>query len=234
MALVEIKVILDFMCPWSFIGLRSMQLARERFASQLNFAVEFVPFEYDAPGKYPSEGTDWVEYCNSFGPAKAKFLLEEKLPRAFAIGKELGIEFRLDRRIVHTVDVNTALLVAQRHHVAERFAELTLAAHFEQLEDPNDTKALASRLEALNVAPDELLEALKDPEKEARNWERTQEVRPSLRSGVPQFEIRCGGADLCAEAVGGPTSPTYFEELVFSSPRYFEEIFEKCLSLPEL
>ena len=46
------------------------------------------------------------------------------------------------------VDVNTALLLAQRHHVAERFAELTLAAHFEQLEDPNDTKALASRLEA--------------------------------------------------------------------------------------
>eukprot|EP00435_Cladocopium_sp_Y103_P039989 s1756_g10.t2 len=134
------------------------------------------------------EGTDWVEYCNSFGPAKAKFLLEEKLPRAFAIGKELGIEFRLDRRIVHTVDVNTALLVAQRHHVADRFAELTLAAHFEQLEDPNDTKALASRLEALNVAPDELMEALKDPDKEARNWERTQEVRPSLRSGVPQFE----------------------------------------------
>ena len=49
------------------------------------------------------------------------------------------------------VDVNTALLVAQRHHVAERFAELTLAAHFEQLEDPNDTKALASRLEAMVV-----------------------------------------------------------------------------------
>eukprot|EP00438_Fugacium_kawagutii_P003010 Skav233489 [mRNA] locus=scaffold1310:183392:184901:+ [translate_table: standard] len=85
--------------------------------------------------------------------ALAKFLLEEKLPRAFAIGKELGISFRLDRRIVHTarrseVDVNTALLVAQRHHVADRFAELTLAAHFEQLEDPNDTKALVSRLEA--------------------------------------------------------------------------------------
>ncbi len=24
--------------------------------------------------------------------------------------------------------------------------------------------------------------------------------------------IRCGGADLCLEAAGGPTSPTYFEE----------------------
>jgi len=200
-----------------------MQLAKERFASRLDFTVELIPFEFDPPGKYPPEGTDWVEYCKSYGPAKAKFLLEEKLPRAFAIGKELGIEFRLERRIVHTVDVNTALLVAQRHDVAERFAAATLAAHFEQLQDPNDARALASRLEALNVAPEELSRALKDPQKEVQNWKRSQELRASLRSGVPQFEIRCGGADLCLEAAGGPTSPTYFEE-----------IFEKCLLTPEL
>lgn len=52
---VEIKVILDFMCPWSFIGLRSMQLAKERFASRLDFTVELIPFEFDPPGKYPPD-----------------------------------------------------------------------------------------------------------------------------------------------------------------------------------
>eukprot|EP00913_Durusdinium_trenchii_P010506 g9851.t1 len=117
---------------------------------------------------FVSDGTDWQDYCKSFGSAKAKFLLEEKLPRAFAIGKELGIRFRLDRRIVHTVDVNTALLVAQEHGVAEEFAASTLAAHFEGLENPNDLKALTKRFEALNVAPEKLLEALKDPDKEGR------------------------------------------------------------------
>ncbi|CAK9046750.1 unnamed protein product [Durusdinium trenchii] len=188
---VEIKVILDFMCPWSFIGLRSMQLAKERF-SGLDFKIEFLPFEFDPPGRYPSDGTDWQDYCKSFGSAKAKFLLEEKLPRAFAIGKELGIRFRLDRRIVHTVDVNTALLVAQEHGVAEEFAASTLAAHFEGLENPNDLKALTKRFEALNVAPEKLLEALKDPDKELRNWQRSQELRPFLRSGVPQFELQVG------------------------------------------
>ena len=64
MPLVEIKVILDFMCPWSFIGLRSLQLAKERFES-LDFQVEIIPFEFDPPGKYPPEGTDWVDYCKS-------------------------------------------------------------------------------------------------------------------------------------------------------------------------
>lgn len=80
MALVEIKVILDFMCPWSFIGLRSMQLARERFASQLNFAVEFVPFEYDAPGKYPSDA--WHISAVKISHAKTNLLMCSK-PRAY-------------------------------------------------------------------------------------------------------------------------------------------------------
>ena len=146
MPLVEIKVILDFMCPWSFIGLRSLQLAKERFES-LDFQVEIIPFEFDPPGKYPPEGTDWVDYCKSYGPAKAKFLLEEKLPRAFALGDALGIRFRLDRRIVHTVEVNTALLTAQRFGRAEAFAAAALQGHFERGEDPNDAKTLRRQME---------------------------------------------------------------------------------------
>merc|ERR1712187_1017465 len=112
---VEVKVILDFMCPWSFIGMRSLQLAKDRFHDRLEFApVQFVPFEFDPPGTYPPEGVDWTDYCKGYGEAKARFLLEEKLPRAFALGSAVGINFRLDRRIVHTIDVNTALDLAQR------------------------------------------------------------------------------------------------------------------------
>ena len=43
----------DFMCPWSLIGLRSLALAKERFAARLDFAVELLPFEFDPPGTYP-------------------------------------------------------------------------------------------------------------------------------------------------------------------------------------
>eukprot|EP00401_Gymnodinium_catenatum_P044319 CAMPEP_0117550400 /NCGR_PEP_ID=MMETSP0784-20121206/48662_1 /TAXON_ID=39447 /ORGANISM="" /LENGTH=208 /DNA_ID=CAMNT_0005347419 /DNA_START=141 /DNA_END=765 /DNA_ORIENTATION=+ len=195
--------------------MRSLQLAKERVSSRLDFApVEFIPFEFDPPGTYPPEGTDWTDYCKGYGEAKAKFLLEEKLPQAFALGSAVGIKFRMDRRIVHTVDVNTALELAQRYGVAEDFVAETLSQHFEHLTDPNDALALRARLETLGVPGAEVDAALSDPNRAARNMERTRAVRGSLRAGVPQFEVRCGGSeDLCAFARGGPTSPEYFENL---------------------
>ena len=48
--------------------------------------VSLIPFEFDPPGTYPPEGQDWTEYCTSYGPPKARFLLEQKLPRAFELG----------------------------------------------------------------------------------------------------------------------------------------------------
>lgn len=220
---VEVRVILDFMCPWSFIGMRSLHVAKERFAGRLEFAtVDFVPFEFDPPGTYPPEGTDWTDYCRGYGVQKAKFLLEEKLPRAFALGRDLGIEFRMDRRVVDTLDVNAALALAQRHGVAEEFVLQTLSQHFEQLENPNDSAALGDRLQALGVPRAELEAALSDPEKASENERRTREARAVLRGGVPQFEVRCGGQqDLTAMAPGGPTSP-----------EYFDRIFEACAAAP--
>jgi len=216
---VDVRIIIDFMCPWSLIGLRSFQVARASFESRLDLSVQFVPFEFDPPGTYPAEGLDWTEYCRGYGPAKAKFLLEEKLPRAFAFGQALGIQFRMDRRIVDTLDVNTALVLAQERGVAEAFAVATLRAHFEKLEDPNDRAALGDRLSELGVPREALDAALDDPSKATENERRTAEARRVLRGGVPQFEVRCaacdGGADqdLCLDAPGGPTSPDYFARI---------------------
>jgi len=195
--------------------MRSLQLAKERLADKMEFAAtEFVPFEFDPPGTYPPEGTDWTEYCKSYGEAKAKFLLEEKLPRAFELGSRVGINFRMDRRIVDTVNVNAALELAQLHGVAESFVLQTLSRHFEHLENPNDSSALRSRLENLGVPVEEIDAALTDADRIARNRERTRAARLLLRGGVPQFEVRCGGSvDLCAAAAGGPTSPVYFERI---------------------
>ena len=41
----------------------------------------------------------------------------------------------------------------------------------------------------LDVPVKELEDALRDPETEARNWRRSEALRPTLRSGVPQFEF---------------------------------------------
>merc|ERR1740133_29779 len=99
--------------------MRSLKLAKANVRGSLEFSpVEFIPFEFDPPGTYPSQGLDWTEYCLGYGEPKAKFLLEQKLPNAFALGRTVGIDFRMERRIVHTVDANAALELSQRHGVA--------------------------------------------------------------------------------------------------------------------
>ena len=129
---IDVLVVLDFMCPWSYIGLKSLLAAKRATAgAEVAFRTEFVPYEFDPPGTYPAEGVDWTDYCRSYGEPKATYLLKEKLPRAFALGEALGIGFRMQRRIVHTERVNSALLVAQRHGCAAEFALRVLGAHFE-------------------------------------------------------------------------------------------------------
>lgn len=221
---VDMTIVLDFMCPWSFIGMRSLRLAKENFRGSLEFSpIEFIPFEFDPPGTYPPEGLDWTKYCQGYGPAKAQFLLTQKLPSAFALGKAVGIDFRMERRIVHTVDVNAALELAQRHGVGLEFVEETLSQHFEYLENPNDAEALRSRLANLGIPKDEVEAALSDPGRQDRNIKRTEAARALLRGGgVPNFQLRCdGGEDLCQSAEGGPTSPAYFERL-------FSECLRTC------
>ncbi|CAE7537201.1 GIP [Symbiodinium sp. KB8] len=162
--------------------LQRLQL-EERFVEQLEFGeVEFSPFEFDPPGTYPPEGRDWTDYCRSFGPAKARFLLEDKLPRAFELGKAVGIDFRMDRRIVHTIDVNTALLVAQKHGVAEPFALEMLKMHFEGLQDPNNRSSLSSRLDCVEDIDAGAAPAPEGPEVRGS-------IEPPLASNSPPAEM---------------------------------------------
>jgi len=224
---IDVLVVLDFMCPWSFIGMRSLAAAKAQLAAAAAEAGEkapevrtsFIPFEFDPPGTYPAEGTDWTEYCRGYGEAKARFLLEEKLPRAFALGAALGIQFRMERRIVHTPRVNSALLLAQRHGAAEQFALAVLRAHFEALRDPNDRELLRAVLAEAGVPAAEVEALLEEPDD--RLWAVSAEQKAQARSmgvgSVPRFFVTCGGgADQCAaaeqegEATGGPTTPAYF------------------------
>ena len=201
--------------------------------------VFFIPFEVDPPGTYPPEGQDWTEYCESYGPAKARFLLGQKLPRAFQLGAAVGITFSMKRRIVHTEAVNSALELAQEHGKGLEFALEMLSAHFERLHDPNDPRLIRSVLAGLGVPAAGLMPAGK--QRAARNAALTAKARrANPRGGVPKFFVRClaagssrggggtggskeavgwvGGGDVCEEAAAaagvasaGPTSPAYFE-----------------------
>jgi len=218
----EVLVILDFMCPWSFIGLQSLHIAKQR--TKVALPVRFIPFEFDQPGTYPAQGVGWKAYCEGYGPAKARFLLEEKLPRAFALGAAVGINFSLERRIVHTHHVNQALILAQKHGAGEQFALRMLHEHFELLHDPNDPEILREVLSGLGVPHSAAEDFIATPEVVLiqQNMELRQQAMKLGAPPVPKFTVHCGGQDVCslegrceaAEHRHGPTTPEYFVSLL--------------------
>lgn len=224
--LLSIRVVLDFMCPWSFIGLKSLSLAKHKFKDLIDFhPTTILPFEFDPPGTYPKEGTDWTEYCNSFGEPKSSFLLKEKLPRAFELGRRVGIEFSMARRIVDTVDVNE-VLAQLPDSLREEFALGMLSEHFEKLENPNDRRVMGKVLEPMGLDRAWIDDVLDREGKEGRNLERTRNARKVMRDGggVPQFAVFKDGVDLCLEAEGGPYEPEYFVRIFQRSIRGGKEL----------
>ena len=218
---ISLTIVLDFMCPWSFIGLRSLTSAQTQFEASSGLLlppidVSILPYEFDPPGTYPPEGKDWTGYCEGDGPAKASYLLGEKLPLAFSLGKELGIDFDIKRRIVGTEGVNAALVLAQQHGAGLAFALRMLSLHFEELRDPNDEALLRQVLVdelAVPASEEELLAALRPSAARARgNAELTERGRALCGGSVPKFIVSCTGEGGEGDGVGGgsPTSPEYF------------------------
>jgi predicted DsbA family dithiol-disulfide isomerase len=275
-----ITCILDFMCPWSYIGLRSLDIARSKLLLSVPSPpppalaaaaaaaapttataaathhvsavdVSFIPFEFDPPGTYPPDGQDWTEYCQSYGPRKAQFLLQQKLPRAFEIGAAVGIRFSMQRRIVGTEAVNSALELAQAHGKGLEFALEMLRLHFEELRDPNDPGLIKGVLAGLGVPTAGLPPA--GTERARRNADMTARARrANPGGGVPKFFVHClanssvtGGSgggearrrelevaidgagaddDLCEAAAAAAGVPGDGP----TSPLYFERCFMLC------
>ena len=231
-ALVHITVVLDFMCPWSFIGLRSLALGMQSAGPAVAYNITLLPYEFDAPGTYGTMGVDWEAYCKSYEPATAKYLLEQKLPRAFELGRQVGIAFKMERRIVGTEGVNAALMVAQSHsqEAGLDFALTMLSRHFEDLQDPNDPETLAEVLSGLGVPTPSWIVAGTGASVLSASQQRTDSnaaltLRGRELSGgsVPRFSVRCGDDDRDWIGSGGGAT----------SPKYFEKLIGKCLSIEQ-
>ena len=231
LTMISVVCVVDFMCPWSYIGLQSLYLAlQQQSMSQVPVRIaQLLPFEFDSPGTYPAAGTDWTDYCQGYGPIKAKFLLEEKLPRAFALGRDLGIRFDIKRRIVHTTTVNAALMLVQEggqdgdgSAASNRALEFSLAVlreHFENLRNPNDSQVLTPILERLGVESEKIKSLFRHEnhhELERRNEAWTQQGRDLGAPPLPLFIVTCGDDEenMCLNIFDeGPTRSSYFTKL---------------------
>jgi predicted DsbA family dithiol-disulfide isomerase len=103
-----IRVVADFICPWCFIGKRSLDRALAQRPAR--FATRWLPLQLDP--SMPKEGQERLAYrTKRFGSAERS---REMDARATAAGKEIGIGFQYERitRTPNTLDAHRLVWLA--------------------------------------------------------------------------------------------------------------------------
>lgn len=128
---IRIDVVSDVVCPWCFIGLKNLELARAN-ATEITTAVAWRPYQLD--GSIPAAGVDRTDYMlQKFGSQQR---IDDAHERLESLGRNLGIvfDFKAIKVSPNTLDAHRLIRWAgeigvetQGHVVAALFS-----AYFEQ------------------------------------------------------------------------------------------------------
>jgi predicted DsbA family dithiol-disulfide isomerase len=194
---LRLQVVADVICPWCFIGKRSLDQALEILAGQgIDVDVEWLPYQLNPT--MPPEGMDRKEFRTM------RFGWENSLAmdaRAVEAGKRLGAEFnyQLQSRTPNSVAAHALARLARTEGGAalqERVVDALFAAYFTYGQDISDPGVLERIAEEAGMQPD------------------------ALRRSLPAHdEIRKLDADIKALGLNGVPSYLMDGELLFSGSR---------------
>jgi len=143
---LRVDVVFDFVCPWCYIGKRRLELAldtwRAAHPGDPEPVVRWLPFQLNPD--IPAGGISRREHVElKNGPAGPDL---EKQAYVAALGKSLGLEFKLDKITVqpNTVDAHRLSGCAEGQGWQDAMVETLFKAFFVEGIDLNDHDALVS------------------------------------------------------------------------------------------
>ena len=145
--IVEIDLIIDFVCPWSYIGKRRLDATLDMLGE--GFRVNYYPFlmAADVPqGGIPRK--EWL--AKTYG---SKEQIEKALEPIKVAGLQDGIEFNFDAIDVmpNTLDAHRVMRWARDVGKASEMAEELFRLYFVEGEDIGDIDVLARACAKLGV-----------------------------------------------------------------------------------
>lgn len=186
LATLQVDVIADLICPWSFLGKRRLDEALQ--AVHGPSLVSWYPFQLNPD--MPTEGMGFDDYVTSkFGDRDALAPALEQLANA---GHREGIEFRFDRikRVPNTLDGHRLIKLAEDCGAdVSDLADRLLRAFFEQGADISDREVLTSLGHASGLSAGEIGRALEDDTGRQIVLSQEAQVRKGGVSGVPNFLV---------------------------------------------
>lgn len=152
---IKLQVVADVICPWCFIGKRSLDKAIATLAGQgIDVQLEWIPFELNP--NLPPGGMDRRTFRSvRFGSWENALAMDA---RAVAAGRPLGAVFNYDKqtRTSHTLAAHALLRLAWKEggsSLQTRLAEAMFAAYFTEGLDVSDHGVLETLAVSVGMAP---------------------------------------------------------------------------------
>ena len=135
---LNIDVIADVVCPWSFLGKRRLDRALASYSGPVQ--IVWHPFQLN-PELAP-EGMAFDTYLSTRFGGRAQ--VAEALSQLEALGADNGIRFNFAdlKRVPNTVDAHRLMLLARDWNLQNELAEALFRAFFEQGRDIGDVNVL--------------------------------------------------------------------------------------------
>jgi len=185
-ATLQVDVIADLACPWSFLGKKRLDDALA--AVHGPSVVTWYPFQINPA--MPEKGIPLEEYiAQRFGdPAKLQPAIDELV----RTGKEQGIDFHFDRitRVPNTLNAHRLMNMAEQHGAnTSVLAEKILNGFFSEGLDISDHDVLADLGATVGLGNNEIRTTLSDLRSKDIVLSQEAQVRQSGVTGVPDFLI---------------------------------------------
>ncbi len=189
---LQVDLVIDFLCPWCWIGLRNLreaiaQLRDEQAEQANNLQVELNIVSHQLLPQVPPEGLDYAAfYLARLGSADNIAARRAQVQAAGHAAGGGGITFHYDAitRLPSTVSVHRLTAAAkplQREADHLAWVEAVFAAYFQRGLDIGDAQVLAQLAQECQL-PDAALQAWRSPDHRLN-------PRPLPINGVPHAVI---------------------------------------------
>ena len=190
--MASIEVFSDVACPWCFIGKRRLEAALAGLPTPKRPPIRWRAFQLqpDAPTRALDAAASRTFFESKFGGAARVRAIFDHVS---AIGREVGIQFQLDRQhIVNTRLAHRLVAIAGAWARDNPAVDALFRAHFEEGRDIGDVDvAIAVVAEATGLASNVLHDALRNGDGDDEVTADLQRARQLGIEGVPLF-IRDG------------------------------------------
>jgi predicted DsbA family dithiol-disulfide isomerase len=212
----QIKMIMDVMCPWCFVGKRRLERALERLP-HIYATVTWWPFLLDP--SIPQEGVERGEYLQKkFGSSDGG----EMYLALREVGREDGIEFAFDQieRSPNTVDAHRLIYWAGNPVTQDMVAERLFQLYFLEGADIGHSDVLAGAAADAGMDAEAVRAKLADDRDRDTILKMVDEIQKAGVNAVPSFILGGKRAVVGAQPVELLTEQIELAEEEFRAERH--------------